>query len=104
MRQRGQASVETIALIAAVLALAAWGLTRAVRFLPRRRFPVWARHGLAALGRPGTVTFGSIVANGFQCDGAEPDGLAGMLGHTPGAVRNFRNPHTAGRSEENYLP
>ncbi len=48
-----------------VLALAAWGLTKAVGFLPRRRFPVWTRHGLAALARPGAVTLGSIVALGL---------------------------------------
>lgn len=48
-----------------VLALGAWALTKGVGFLPRRSFPVWARHGLAALGRPGAVTFGTIVALGL---------------------------------------
>ncbi len=48
-----------------VLALAAWALTKVAGFLPRRRFPVWTRHGVAALARPGAVAFGSIVALGL---------------------------------------
>jgi putative ABC transport system permease protein len=47
------------------LALAARLLTRAVGRAPRRFTRVWARHGLAAIARPGADTLGSIVALGL---------------------------------------
>ena len=61
----GAEFIAGLLLSVAVLALAAWALTKVVAFLPRRRFPVWARHGLASLARPGAVTLGSIVALGL---------------------------------------
>ncbi len=57
----------TVALAALVgaLALAAWLLARGVGRAPRRFTRVWARHGLAALRRPGADTLGTIVALGL---------------------------------------
>jgi putative ABC transport system permease protein len=61
----GGAFTAGLLVVAGVLALAAWGLTKGVGLLPRRRFPVWTRHGLAAIARPGAATLGSIVAIGL---------------------------------------
>ena len=47
------------------LALAAWGLTRLARRVPRGGGRLWLRHGLASLGRPGAATVGAIVAVGL---------------------------------------
>ena len=51
--------------VVAVLALAAWGLSRLAGRLPRNRSRIWVRHGLAALGRPGGSTLGAIVSLGM---------------------------------------
>lgn len=54
-----------IFLLAGLLALAAWLISRGVSRLPRAWGRVWLRHGLAALGRPGAGTVGAIVALGL---------------------------------------
>jgi putative ABC transport system permease protein len=51
--------------VTALLAAAAWGLSRLVRRLPRESIAPWLRHGLAALARPGAATLGAIVALGL---------------------------------------
>lgn len=50
--------------IALVLAAAAWGLGRLTARAPRRA-PVWMRHGLQAMGRPGAGAIGSTTALGL---------------------------------------
>ncbi|MFN7943256.1 MAG: FtsX-like permease family protein [Thermoanaerobaculia bacterium] len=50
---------------AAILALAGWGLVALARRLPRESWPLVARHGLAALARPGAGTLGALVALGL---------------------------------------
>jgi putative ABC transport system permease protein len=50
---------------AALLALAAYLVTRGVGRLPRDRGGLALRHGLAALARPGAATVGAIVALGL---------------------------------------
>jgi putative ABC transport system permease protein len=52
-------------LAAALLALAAWLVTRGVGLLPRERGGLSLRHGLAALARPGAATAGAIIALGL---------------------------------------
>lgn len=47
------------------LALAALGVAWLAGRLPRRFVSVWARHGLAALARPGAATTGAIVGLGL---------------------------------------
>jgi putative ABC transport system permease protein len=54
-----------LALLTALLAGAAWLVTRLARRLPRRRLSPYLAHGLAALGRPGEGTAGSVVALGL---------------------------------------
>jgi putative ABC transport system permease protein len=54
-----------LAATALVLAGAARGLMSAARRLPRLRMPLALRHGIAALGRPGAATVGSVVALGL---------------------------------------
>jgi putative ABC transport system permease protein len=61
----GAAFAGGLALTGAVLALAARGLIRAVRRLPRLGLPLPLRYGLAALGRPGAPTVASVVALGL---------------------------------------
>ncbi len=61
----GAAFAGGLALAAAVLALAARGLIRGVRRLPRLALPLPLRYGLAALGRPGASTVASVVALGL---------------------------------------
>lgn len=53
--------------VTAVLALAAYLVSRGVRLLPRERSwaRIWIRHGLASLARPGAATTGAIVALGL---------------------------------------
>jgi putative ABC transport system permease protein len=54
-----------IAVAVAALAAGAWAVARAVGRGPRGAAPVWVRHGLAALARPGAATIGAIVALGL---------------------------------------
>jgi putative ABC transport system permease protein len=54
-----------LAVVAGLLALAAAGLVRLARRLPRERFPLALRHGIAALARPGAGTHGAILALGL---------------------------------------
>ena len=61
----GAAFAGGLAVTSAVLALAARGLIRGVRRLPRLRLPLPLRYGLAALGRPGASTVSSVVALGL---------------------------------------
>src|SRR5688572_19674697 len=60
-------SVFTIGLVVAVgmLALAAAGVSRVARWLPRDFGGLRLRHGLAHLARPGAATVGAIVAMGL---------------------------------------
>jgi len=51
--------------VTALLALGATGLSRLARSIPRDRGKWWFRHGLAALGRPGSGTVGAIIALGL---------------------------------------
>ena len=50
---------------AVLLALAAYGLTKAAARMPRDLANVSLRHGLASIARPGASTIASIVALGF---------------------------------------
>ncbi len=54
-----------IAATVAALAAGAWAVARLVGRGPRGAAPVWVRHGLAALARPGAATLGAIVALGL---------------------------------------
>ncbi len=56
----------TAGLVVATLLLGAgaWALTL-LSHRPRRSAPIWLRHGLAALGRPGSSTLGAIIALGL---------------------------------------
>ncbi|MCU0254974.1 MAG: FtsX-like permease family protein, partial [Acidobacteria bacterium] len=54
-----------IAGMVAALAAGAWLVARLVGRGPRQAVPVWVRHGLAALARPGAATIGAIVALGL---------------------------------------
>lgn len=60
-------AIFTAGLAAAVilLALAAAGVSRVTRFLPRGAGGLWLRHGLAHLARPGVATVGAIIALGL---------------------------------------
>jgi len=62
---RGALFTAGLAVAAAVLALGAWLVVRAVTRLPREHGPVALRHGLAALARPGAGTLGAVVALGL---------------------------------------
>lgn len=53
-----------LAAVFGALALAALAIIRLVRAIPSWRVPVWVRHGLASLARPGDATLGSVVALG----------------------------------------
>ncbi len=57
-----------VGLAVGVLALASLGVIRLTRLLPAgwlEAAPVWMRHGLAALARPGAGTVGAVVALGL---------------------------------------
>ena len=47
------------------LMLAAWGIVRTVRYLPRDAGGLHVRHGLSRLVRPGAGTMAAIVALGL---------------------------------------
>ena len=64
----GAAFTGALALAAGILALSAHGAMRLLARLPGeslRSAPVWVRHGLAALLRPGADTTGAVVALGL---------------------------------------
>jgi putative ABC transport system permease protein len=57
-----------VGLAAGVLSLISLAAIRLLRVLPQRVFPgapVWVRHGVAALARPGAGTVGAVVALGL---------------------------------------
>lgn len=62
---RGGAFTLGISAVFGVLAGAALLLMRAVRAWPKDRAPVWTRHGLASIARPGAATIGAVVALGI---------------------------------------
>ena len=61
----GAAFAGGLAATALVLALSALALMKLSQSLPRLHLPLLLRHGIAALGRPGAATVGSIVALGL---------------------------------------
>ncbi|MFQ5527483.1 MAG: ABC transporter permease [Thermoanaerobaculia bacterium] len=64
----GLAFTAGVSLAAGSLALASLGAIRTISRMPRkvlRSGPVWVRHGLAALLRPGAGTVGAVVALGI---------------------------------------
>jgi len=65
--EAGQAAVFTggLAAVAGLLLLAARGAIAAVSRLPRARWPLALRHGLAAIGRPDAGTWGGVLALGM---------------------------------------
>lgn len=63
--RRGLEMVVAIALVIALLTGGALGLARAVREVAGRRAPLWVRHGIRALARPGSTASSTVVALGL---------------------------------------
>lgn len=61
----GAAFTAGIGVVFAALGAASTLVVRAVRRVPSWRVPVWARHGLASLARPGSATLGAVTALGI---------------------------------------